>query len=74
MDILRGLPQLTWLEIKIFLREPLGAIGSIAIPVLAFVVTGRVAGRAAALPEPPRRASATSCATACRCSSPCSSR
>jgi ABC-2 type transport system permease protein len=53
MDILRGLPQLTWLEIKIFLREPLGAIGGIAIPVLAFIVTGRVAVRATALPEAP---------------------
>jgi ABC-2 type transport system permease protein len=53
MDLLRGLPQLTWLEIKIFLREPLGAIGSIAIPVLAFIVTGRVAGKMAAAPQPP---------------------
>ena len=32
-DMLRGLWKLTWLEIKIFLREPLGAIGSIVIPV-----------------------------------------
>ena len=30
--MLRGLFQLTWLEIKIFLREPLGAIGTIARP------------------------------------------
>jgi ABC-2 type transport system permease protein len=39
--MLRGLWQLTWLEIKIFLREPLGAIGSIAVPVIAFVVIGK---------------------------------
>ena len=41
MISLRGLPELTWLEIKIFLREPLGAIGTIVIPVLAFVFFGR---------------------------------
>ena len=36
--MLRGLWNLTWLEIKIFLREPLGAFGTIGVPVLAFVV------------------------------------
>jgi ABC-2 type transport system permease protein len=40
--MLRGLGNLTWLEIKIFLREPLGAIGTIVMPVLAFVLLGRV--------------------------------
>jgi ABC-2 type transport system permease protein len=40
--MLRGLWKLTWIEIKIFLREPLGAIGTIGIPVLLFVVLGRV--------------------------------
>ena len=44
--MLRGLWNLTWLEIKIFLREPLGAFGTIVVPVLAFVLLGRVtAGR-----------------------------
>lgn len=38
---MRGLWQLTWLEIKIYLREPLGAIGSL-IPVIIFVVVGRL--------------------------------
>ncbi|MGA1996269.1 MAG: ABC transporter permease [Bryobacteraceae bacterium] len=42
--MLRGLWKLTWLEIKIFLREPLGAFGSIVFPVLGFVVVGRFAG------------------------------
>jgi len=42
--MLRGLWKLTWIEIKIFLREPLGAIGSIVIPVVVFVVTGRIVG------------------------------
>jgi len=40
--MLRGLWKLTWIEIKIFLREPLGAIGTIVVPVLLFVVLGRV--------------------------------
>ena len=43
--MLRGLWKLTWIELKIFLREPLGAIGTIAIPVLVFLVIGRVVGR-----------------------------
>ncbi len=45
--MLRGLLQLTWLEIKIFLREPLGAIGlagrryypvDVDVPVIGFAV------------------------------------
>jgi ABC-2 type transport system permease protein len=39
--MLRGLWKLTWIEIKIFLREPLGAIGTIVVPVLVFLVIGR---------------------------------
>ena len=42
--MLRGLWKLTWLEIKIFLREPLGAFGSIILPVLVFVVISRLLG------------------------------
>ena len=38
----RGLWKLTWLEIKIFLREPMGAFGTIVFPVLVFVVAGRL--------------------------------
>jgi len=41
---LRGLWKLTWLEIKIFVREPMGFVGSVAIPVLMFVVLSRVLG------------------------------
>jgi ABC-2 type transport system permease protein len=40
----RGLWKLTWLEIKIFLREPLGAFGSIFFPVIVFIVAGRALG------------------------------
>src|ERR1700735_1074790 len=43
--MLRGIWKLTWIEIKIFLREPLGAFGTIGIPVLVFLVAGRVVGR-----------------------------
>src|SRR5689334_2142873 len=41
---MRGLLQLTWLETKIFLREPLGAVGSVVIPVVMYVVLGRMLG------------------------------
>jgi ABC-2 type transport system permease protein len=40
----RGLWKLTWLEIKIFMREPLGALGTILIPVIVFIGLGRLAG------------------------------
>lgn len=42
--MLRGLWQLSWLELKIFLREPMGAVGTIVFPVLVFVIFGRAAG------------------------------
>jgi ABC-2 type transport system permease protein len=46
--MLRGLWRLTWLEIKIFLREPLGAIGTLVFPVLIFVLFARMGRRRAA--------------------------
>jgi ABC-2 type transport system permease protein len=53
--MLRGLWKLTWLEIKIFVREPLGVIGTVGLPILVFVVLGRVLGRArSASPDVPR--------------------
>jgi ABC-2 type transport system permease protein len=48
--LMRGLWKLTWIEIKIFLREPLGAFGTIGVPVLVFLVLGRVASRRLAAP------------------------
>jgi ABC-2 type transport system permease protein len=42
--MLRGLWNLTWLEIKIFLREPLGVFATVGIPVIVFVVLGRLVG------------------------------
>jgi ABC-2 type transport system permease protein len=43
--MLRGLWKLTWLEIKIFVREPLGVVGTVGIPVVVFAVLGRVFSR-----------------------------
>lgn len=43
--MLRGLWTLTWIEIKVFLREPLGAFGMIFVPVLVFLGLGRIVGR-----------------------------
>ncbi len=42
--MMRGLWQLTWLETKIFVREPLGVVGTVGIPVLTFIVMGRLFG------------------------------
>ena len=43
--MLKGLWNLTWLETKIFVREPLGVIGTVGVPVLVFAVIGRLMGR-----------------------------
>jgi ABC-2 type transport system permease protein len=48
--MMRGLWKLTWIEIKVFMREPLGAFGTIGFPVLVFLVVGRAAGRNVAAP------------------------
>lgn len=40
--MLRGLFRLTWLEIKIFFREPLGALGTVFMPVLVFILLGKL--------------------------------
>ena len=39
--MLRGFWKLTWVEIKIFVREPLGVLGSVGIPIILFLVLGR---------------------------------
>lgn len=43
--MLRGLFHLTWIEIKVFFREPLGAIGTVVMPVLVFVLLGKFGRR-----------------------------
>lgn len=40
--MLNGFWKLTWVEIKIFLREPMGAFASLGIPVIVFLLLGRV--------------------------------
>jgi ABC-2 type transport system permease protein len=45
--MLRGLWRLTWLETKIFVREPLGVFGTVGVPLLVFVVLARMLGPAA---------------------------
>lgn len=54
----RGLAKLTWLEIKIFVREPMGVIGTVGIPVLLFVVMSRLFGARVASGGVPRGFSA----------------
>lgn len=39
-----GFWKLVWVEIKVFAREPLGLVGTVAIPVLVFIVIGRALG------------------------------
>ena len=78
--MLRGILKLTWLELKIFVREPMGVVGAVVIPVLMFVVLARLVGpRAAAAsrslptlvpsqgPLPPLPVSSSSRSTGTRC-------
>ena len=44
MPMPRGLLKLTWLEIKIFLREPLGVVGTLGLPIVIFVFLARIGG------------------------------
>jgi ABC-2 type transport system permease protein len=52
-DPLRGFWKLTWVEIKIFVREPMGFIGALVVPVVIFVVLGRSFGAAGPRPSRP---------------------
>jgi ABC-2 type transport system permease protein len=38
---LNGFWKLTWVETKVFVREPMGLIGTLFVPVLLYVVLGR---------------------------------
>jgi ABC-2 type transport system permease protein len=44
LRFLRGFWKLTWLETKIFTREPMGFVATLVMPVLVFVVLGRALG------------------------------
>src|SRR2546423_10318072 len=38
---LRGFWKLTWLEAKIFTREPMGFVGTLVMPLVVFFALGR---------------------------------
>jgi ABC-2 type transport system permease protein len=40
--VLAGLWKLTWIETKVFVREPMGLAGSLLVPVVLFVALGEV--------------------------------
>ncbi len=41
---MRGFWKLTWVELKIFVREPLGLFGTVGVPVIVFLLLGRSFG------------------------------
>jgi ABC-2 type transport system permease protein len=41
---MKALLKLTWLEVKIFVREPMGVFGTVGIPVLVFLLASRLGG------------------------------
>ncbi len=43
--MMRGLTKLVWVEVKIFVREPMGLFGTVGVPVVLFVLLGRYMGR-----------------------------
>jgi ABC-2 type transport system permease protein len=51
--ILRGFWKLTWLEAKIFTREPMGFVGTLVMPLVIFIVLGRALsiGKPVATPD-----------------------
>ena len=55
--MLKGLLKLSWIETKVFMREPLGLIGSLAMPVIVFIIFGRAvqsdSGRGATAADAP---------------------
>jgi ABC-2 type transport system permease protein len=50
---LRGFWKLTWVETKIFTREPMGFVGTLVMPLVVFIALGRAfgAGKPVAAPE-----------------------
>ena len=50
--MMRGLWKLTWIEMKIFVREPLGLFGTLGMPVIVFLIISRVLGGRAAPSRP----------------------
>ena len=52
--LLNGFWKLTWVEAKIFAREPMGFVGTLVIPVVIFVLLGRAWSRQAHRPPSAR--------------------
>ena len=42
--MLKGLWKLSWIETKVFVREPMGVVGSLVVPVIIFLAFGRMFG------------------------------
>lgn len=55
--MLKGFWKLTWVETKVFMREPLGFFGTLVLPVILFLLLGGVYGigdvQTASTPAPP---------------------
>jgi ABC-2 type transport system permease protein len=45
-NFLRGFWKLSWVETKVFVREPMGFIGALVVPVVLFIILGRAFGAA----------------------------
>ena len=50
--MLKGLWKLSWIETKVFVREPMGVVGSLVVPVIVFLVFGGMYGVGQPTPEP----------------------
>jgi ABC-2 type transport system permease protein len=55
--MLRGFWKLTWVETKVFMREPMGVVSALVVPLLVFILLGRAFGSGqlaapSALPPP----------------------
>lgn len=42
--MLHGFWKLTWVETKVFVREPMGVVGGLVMPVIIFVILGKTMG------------------------------
>ncbi len=51
--MLKGFWKLTWVETKVFAREPMGVFATLGVPVIIFLVLGRMVGADRVNSEPP---------------------
>ena len=52
LNIVRGFWKLTWVETKVFVREPMGFVGTLIMPAVVFVALGRLLGTPAPVGAP----------------------